>query len=190
MIEIPLLFIDTESDPKTKEPLCIQTGWNNHFETIKDFTHEERLSCLWNDAEAVIVYNAPYDLGVISSVYGNTYEWDGTFWRMSIFGNNYKVRRINGHRNIVRAFKHADGKRKSVPVIDLLKLWSILVDESDISLKQLIRREFGKEAIPYSPENALTREYQLQDVIYLEKLWYRFNSQVKIIPKKLKFLIL
>lgn len=23
-----------------------------------------------------------------------------------------------------------------------------------------------------------------------EKLWYRFNSQVKIIPKKLKFLIL
>jgi len=178
VIEIPLLFIDTESDPKTKEPLCIQTGYTNHYETIKNFKHPERLSSLWNGAEAVIMYNAPYDMGVISSVYGNTFEWDGTFWRMNIFENNYKVRRINGHRNIVRAFKHADGKRKSVPVIDLLKLWSILVDESDISLKQLIRREFGKEAIPYTAENALTREYQLQDVIYLEKLWYRFLEKV------------
>ena len=178
MIEIPLLFIDTESDPKTKEPLCIQTGYTNHYETIKNFKHPERLSSLWNGCEAVIFYNAPYDMGVISSVYGNTFVWDGTFWRMNIFENNYKVRRINGHRNIVRAFKHADGKRKSVPVIDLLKLWSILVDESDISLKQLIRREFGKESIPYTAENALTREYQLQDVIYLEKLWYRFLEKV------------
>ena len=91
--KITLLFIDTESDPKTKEPLCIQTGWNNHFETIKDFTHEERLSCLWNDAEAVILYNAPYDMGVISSVYENSYVWDGTFWKMNIFGGKYKVRK-------------------------------------------------------------------------------------------------
>ena len=179
MIKITLLFIDTESDPKTKEPISIQTGWNNHFETIKDFTHEERLGCLWNDAEAVIVYNAPYDMGVISSVYKNTYEWDGTFWKMDIFGGKYKVRRIQGHRNIVRSFKHSDGKRgKSVPVIDLLKLWSILVDETDISLKALIKREFGETPIPYSEENAKTRAYQLQDVIYLERLWYRFLERV------------
>ena len=44
VIEIPLLFIDTESDPKTKEPICVQTGYTGHFETVKDFKHSERLS--------------------------------------------------------------------------------------------------------------------------------------------------
>ncbi|MDD4422808.1 MAG: hypothetical protein PHD46_07210, partial [Eubacteriales bacterium] len=178
MTEITILFIDTESNPKTKEPICVQTAYTGHFETVKDFKHPERLSALWNEAEAVILYNAPYDMGVISSVYTNTYEWDGTFWKMEIFGGKYKVRRIQGHRNIVRSFKHSDGKRKSVPVIDLLKLWSILVDETDISLKALIKREFGETPIPYSEENAKTRAYQLQDVIWLEKLWYRFLERV------------
>ena len=173
--------MDTESDPETKEPISIQTAYTGHYETIKDFNHVERVKALWNNAEAVILYNAPYDMGVLSSVYDNSYKWDGNFWKMSLFGCNYKVKRINGHRNIVRSFNRSGTGIKSVPVIDLLKLWSILVDESNISLKALIKREFGAEPIPWSKENALSREYQLQDVIWLEKLWYRFLERVSSI---------
>ena len=61
-------FIDTESDIKTKEIISIQLKWGKYTEIIKNFNHLERLEALWEVSDAVIMYNAPYALGVLSSL--------------------------------------------------------------------------------------------------------------------------
>ena len=157
-----------------------------------------KISELWNNADAVVMFNAPYDLGVIAGMWKpeTSYEWvdnkSGAYWLIKAFRCAYRVRRISGFRNFIRAMgkthNEAGGeyakkarKPKSTPVIDLLKLWSILVDDGEkqsISLKALIERELHMRAIKYSPEAALTREYQLQDVDRLSDLWRVFLDRV------------
>lgn len=180
-----LLFVDTESDPVTKEPECIQLKWGKYTEIIKNFSHLERLEALWSNCDAVIMFNAPYDLGVLASLKGNSYEykyadevskWEmGDTWVFDICGFKYNVIKLGFARNVI-TFKDAP------PVIDVQKLWNILVSDKDNSLKALIREELGDEAILYSKENAKTRAYQLQDVVQLEKIWYKFLDKVSNIP--------
>ena len=171
-----VLYIDTESDIQTKEIISIQLKWGKYTEIIKNFNHLERLEALWEVSDAVIMYNAPYDLGVLSSLKGNSYEYKNNAWELSLFRFKYIVKRIGGFRNRIK------GKKNAPPVIDLLKLWSILVSDRDISLKSLIRKELHETPIPFSEENAKTRSYQLQDVIQLEKLWRVFLQKVENIP--------
>lgn len=171
-----ILIVDTESDSRTKEPISVQLKWGKYTEIIKNFNYLERLSALWSNSEAVIMFNAPYDLGVLSSLKGNTYEYKNDAWELTICGFKYRVKRINGFRNLIKPLGRAP------PVIDVLKLWSILISDRDISLKALIKKELGETAIPYSEENAKTRAYQLQDVIQLEKIWYIFLKKVENIP--------
>jgi len=147
------------------------------------------------------MYNAPYDLGVLSALWEgkNSYKWvekkDTNFWEMVIFGGKYTVKRINGFRNNIKhgvittdinSEKYDPRKRrpKAPPVIDLLKLWSILVDDGSthsISLKALIERELHEEAIHYNEVIAHTEAYQKQDVVALGKLWFVFLDRVKTI---------
>lgn len=176
-----LLFVDTESNPVTKEPETIQLKWGKHTEIIKNFKHLERLEALWENSDAVIMFNAPYDLGVLSRIRGQELEYKNDAWNMYIAGFNYRVKKLNIHSNVIKP-RPDIFKRYGPPVIDLLKLWSILIDNKDISLKSLIRKELGREAIPYTEENAKTRAYQLQDVVCLEELWYKFLDKVSTIP--------
>ena len=60
-----ILYVDTESDIKTKEVISIQLKWGKYTEIIKNFNHLERLYALWEASDAIIMYNAPYDLGVL-----------------------------------------------------------------------------------------------------------------------------
>ena len=169
-----LLYLDTESNPVTKEPESVQMrigGENYIFEP----NQTEEMKAVWQQADAVIAFNAPYDMGVLSSLGGNTYRWTGTFWDMVVFGQKYKVRRIDGHRNIIRNLKG------SIPVIDMLKLWSILVDDGrkhSIALKALIERELHAKPIHYSAETAKTTAYRVQDVEKLEELWQLFLTRI------------
>ena len=145
-----ILFVDTESDIHTKEIISIQLKWGKYTEIIKNFNHLERLYALWEASDAIIMYNAPYDLGVLSSLKGNSYTYKNNAWELSICGYTYIVKRIGGFRNRIK------GKKNAPPVIDLLKLWSILVSDRDISLKSLIRKELKETPIPYSEEKCTT----------------------------------
>ena len=197
-----LLFLDTESDVATKQPLSIQYAYGDDYGIITEFTDDtwHFLARMWEGAEGVVCFNAPYDLGVLSIAYPrNSYRWvsfgENKHWRITVFGEEYQVRRIGGFRNLIRplaASASPDGteypkNRKrpgSTPVIDLLKLWSILIDDGrdgSISLKALIRRELKKPAIEFSPELSTTTEYRLQDVICLRELWGVFLSRVSTI---------
>lgn len=195
-----ILYIDTESDPITKQPLTVQYRYGGEDGVISEFNDETYtlISSMWRDADAVIMFNAPYDLGVLSIAWPrhNSYEWTdtkhGQYWKICIFGCAYRVRRISGFRNLIkplarthddtgRAYQKKASRPASTPVIDLLKLWSILVDDGEkrsISLNALIERELHRKAIPYTPENAKTLEYQLQDVRCLEELWHIFLEKV------------
>ena len=190
------MYIDTESDINTKEPLSIQWRLDGEHGIVTSFDSEGYafLRSLWWRARAVIMYNAPYDLGVLAGAFGERNSWSwvksemGGYWDMVIFGHRYKVRRISGFRNLIKPFNTVEDVRgvplsakdrhtHSTPVIDLLKLWSILVDDGrggSLRLKELIRRELKEEAIDYSEEAALTDAYRYQDVDQLEKLWHVF----------------
>lgn len=179
---IILLFVDTETNPVTKEPESIQLKWGKYIEIIKNFNHLERLEALWENSDAVIIFNAPYDLGVLSRIKGKEPEYKQDKWYMEIAGFQYRVKRLNLHSNLIKPVGKNSNGVMAPPVIDLLKLWSILIEDKDISLKSLIKRELGVTPIPYSPENAKTRAYQEQDVVQLEKLWDIFLHKVSSIP--------
>lgn len=210
MIMTPnLLYIDTESDESTKQPLSIQWRFGGNHGIITEFNIDtwKKLASLWDAAEGVIMFNAPYDMGVLSGAYPgrNSWKWRDVkyaddhhsgYWDLKIFGNRYKVRRIAGFRNLIKPLsrvtdatgtEHNPKKKrpKSTPVIDLLKLWSIFVDdgrENGIGLKKLIKRELKKKPIQYSSETATTDEYRYQDVDCLEELWELFLERTSGIP--------
>ena len=195
-----LLYVDTESDPITKRPISVQWATQTESGVITEFTHEtyKFFRSLWFNAEAVVFFNAPYDMGVLSIAWAsmNSYKWvdnkSGQYWFISVCGHPYRVRRIGGFRNLIKGMpittsetgETLDKKKKrphATPVIDLLKLWSILVDDGSkhsISLKALIERELHTKAIHYTPETAQTLEYQLQDVEKLRELWQVFLDKV------------
>lgn len=191
-----ILFLDTESNPDTKQPECITwlRGHEQGIIGIFDSTSYLLLKELWDTSEAVLFFNAPYDLGVLSILYNNNYEWvtksikgeKSSSWKMELFKNNYEVRRISGFRNMIRVFnrtKKKTGKRnvngtKSTPIIDLLKLWSILVYDKDVSLKSLIKKELHCHVIPWSEESARTDAYRYQDVVKLRELFQIFLNKI------------
>lgn len=198
---MPLLYIDTESNPITKKPECITWLFEGKKGIIEKFNDDSYyfLKEKWNKAEAIILFNAPYDLGVLSICYPqNSYYWlirkifqeKASCWKINLFDNIYDVRKISFFRNLIKnrnrkklTKSHKEKGILSTPVIDLLKLWSILINENDIGLKSLIKKEFNKTVIPYSEINAKTEEYRYQDVIYLEKLFKRFFEKIKPIAE-------
>jgi len=196
-----ILYIDTESDPDTKQPQCITWKYEDMkgIATLFDSASFKQLKELWDRAEAVLMFNAPYDLGVLSICFpDNSYKWvtqkfndqKSSSWDIIVFRNRYQVRRLNFFRNLIKPLNRLDGSehsrrkgKKSTPVIDLLKLWSILVKDEDISLKSLIKDELGEQPIPWSKENAMTEAYRLQDVNCLERLWAVFHEKINDISE-------
>lgn len=202
-----VLYIDTESNIDTHRPECIQLRYRGKNYIISEFSpfNEDLIKTLWNSADAIVFYNAPYDMGVLSILFDNLYRWEEGddvktgFWKLTLFGNVYKVRRIGGHRNLIKPYnreKTAKEKKakqkgiKSTPIIDLLKLWSILIEGDDVTdskgvpvskaLKNVLKRfNYPKETIPYSPENAKTEAYRVQDVEGLEWLTKLFFEKVE-----------
>jgi hypothetical protein len=191
-----VLFIDTEHNPNNYEPISIQYLIGNNEGIITEFNTDSYnfLKKLWDNADAVIMYNAPFDLGKLSSIFGE-YKWvvqtidevKSAAWDLLILGNRYKVRKIGGHRNLIKPMnrvkktKHKGKGTASTPVIDLLKLWSIMVDDGrsgSIGLKAVVKREFDYDMLKWSEENAKTEQYMLDDVRYLKKLTYRFFEHI------------
>lgn len=186
-----ILYIDTESNPTTKKPECVQWLFRGKTGIFEDFSFDEyeKLKEMWVSADAVMMFNAPYDMGVLSCSYRwnacNWLEKDlSSFWKMLLFGNIYNVRKISFHRNLIKPlnmektkYKKAKGTR-STPVIDLLKLWSILIEDTDISLKSLIKRHLKKEPIKWNEEVSRTEAYRLQDVVCLEELTKLFFHKI------------
>lgn len=170
-----LLFVDTESDIETKEIISIQTGFNGVYQVLTP-ADSYRLYEMWNKAAAVIFFNAPYDMGVLSTLPHCKFTYTNDAWNLNLWGMKYRVKRINGFRNLIQT------GTTNPPVIDLLKLWSILIDDSDISLKSLIKKELHETPIPFTPENSRTYDYQIQDVKQLDRLWFLFLQKVNTIP--------
>jgi len=212
-----IAFIDTESDPVTKEPSSIQVRYGGDTYLFRSFNQVE-FKCIkkiWNECDGIVFFNAPYDMGVLSICFENEYKWQedkvdnetSSYWKLRLFDDDYKLRRISSHRNFIRpmnqyyskdntkliGFKNPQPKfnkkiphTTSKPVIDLLKLWSILVDDgsnNSIGLKSIVEREFGYKMAHWSPENALNEKYMSDDVEYLEKLWVRFLEKIKPISE-------
>lgn len=205
--------MDTESHPVSKEITSIQTRFKGVTTLFTSFSQRQFdiIKRMWDKSEAVVIFNAPYDMGVLSSTFDNEFKWveekvddeTSSYWKLRIFDNDYKVRKINSHRNLIKPLNRYYDKTntkvlgrknptpkynkkiphsKSTHVIDLLKLWSILIDDGEhasIGLKAIVEREFGYKMAHWSPENALDEKYMSDDVEYLEKLWYRFTEKIK-----------
>jgi hypothetical protein len=196
-----ILYLDTESKKDTGEPLYIQWRMNGVHGWLHSFTREDyyTLRALWWQAEAVIFFGAPYDIFTIAKAFApyTSWHWEetatGSIWDLKLFGHHYKIRGISGLRNLIKTFNTVElydgstpknGKRgvKSTPVIDFLKLWSILVDDGrdhKISLKALIERELKLPIYEYSDDDSLSIDYIMQDVDRLEDLWHVFLDRVK-----------
>ena len=195
---MPILFLDTESHPETKEIQTIQTRYEGKTEIYTLHDNREALWRCWINAGAVVMYNAPYDMGVLSTLPECSFEsrqekrYDEienrpvrakSYWRFTYPHMRYDVHYISGFRNWIRPLRSLEdkgrhGKNPTPPVIDLLKLWSILIEEKNIGLKALLKREFGWSVLEEGANIEKSREYAEQDVIGLEKLWYRFIEKV------------
>mgnify|MGYP000992440591 CR=1 FL=1 len=191
-----VLFVDTESNPTTKEPQSIQWRYRGEHGIITEFNEESFnfIKSMWDSASAVVGYNVLYDLGVLSVAFTqNTYDATeetprfGSLWVHKIFGHHYHTRKLGFHHNLIRRFNLYDiesgktiPKTNSTPVIDLLKLWAVLVDNrSKLSLSAVCNREFEDANMKeWSEDTALTDEYRIQDVVMLERLFNRFLEKV------------
>ena len=155
-----ILFIDTESDKTTKQPLTVQTLFNGRAEVYDFNTCYDEINAMFKIADAVCMWNAPYDMGVLALMDGNSFEWiqKGSqtktgAWRIRLFDNEYKVKRIGMHRNLIKPLNKTRNSQ-SVPIIDLQKLWTILIDDKTASLKKAIEKYLHVPAIYYSPDAA------------------------------------
>jgi hypothetical protein len=183
-----ILFIDTESDEQTKEVISIQVLYGDRAHVWSPETAKIKLPPLWQRARAVCAWNAPYDLGVLSSFMGG-YEWTesdipgaGGAWTIIIGQDKYRVKHLGFAKSLISARKRVNGDGISTPVIDLMKLWTILIDSRTPGLKATIRKYLGWEIIQYSETAAKTREYQLQDVYGPRALFEHFLSEISQIP--------
>ena len=195
-----ILFIDTEHNEETYAPESIQLLYDGEYTEITSFTPEaeNRITELWNKAEAIVAWGALFDIGKLSAMFTNSFRWieeerDGiktASWNMKLFHNNYKVRRIGGHRNLIKTMNrdkrtksHKEKGVKSTPIIDLLKLWSILIENGEhesLKLKEVLKRwKYTGDIIKYSKEAAKTSEYRKQDVLGLEFLMKIFLQKVE-----------
>jgi len=221
--------IDTESNPVTKQPLTIQVNMDGYEPVIfrAPYTDDDywTIKSYWEHAEGILFHNALYDMGVMAICFPqNRFRWKDSYekkgdywvnvggsWEFILFGNKYKARKINGHRNFIQNLnrvttdKFGDPvlvrrkkkrvyqsipKCKSTPIIDTLKLWSILIEDPDmvydkgwsLGLKGtkekpgLIPRWLKKKAIFYDEDN-LSDEYLKQDVVELSNIWKVFLKE-------------
>lgn len=186
-----ILFLDTESDTVTKEIESVQLRWNGENIILTPPIDVKCIKKYWDKAEAVIIHKALYDMGVLSTLPGNSFEWvkeeeeieenkrkDGCkkrtgSCRVTLFGHEYNLVNLNNKSNLIMCDK------KSTPVIDTLKLYSIFIESGKCGLKELGEKYLGKKMIHYSKENAKDIKYQTQDVEVLDDLWYFFLDRVK-----------
>ena len=198
-----LLFVDVETHEDTLQVLSIQWRYRGEHGIITEFTDEsyDTLKSLWDRASAVVAWNALFDLGALSVAYPQN-QFDATKkpeprpgqkspgrnWKITVFGHYYHMRKVGGHHNFITPYNRVDGAVdddgkgiKSTPVIDLLKLWSILIDSKNLSLLAVAKRHLQRDLIPYSAEAALTDEYRLQDVDVLDELIDVFLERVSTI---------
>lgn len=198
-----VLFLDTEHDEKTYQIESIQVLFRGEAKIITEMSpfNLDFIKSIWNKAEAIVTWNGLFDAGKLSSIGENSFKWiegeenKGAFWELNIFGNIYRVRRIGGHRNLIKGMKRqkteAEKRRKqkgvnSTPFVDLLKLWSILIEESEddpdkyvsLGLKNTLKRHGYKNVIEYSSENSKTEAYKLQDVYGLKFLTEIFLNKI------------
>ena len=159
-----ILFIDSESNPITKEPECLQWLIGDSYGIIEDFTDKEyyKIRELWSRADAVVMFNAPYDMGVLSIMFRkNSYKWKVTqhgsittektaAWNMGLFGNRYSVRKISFFRNMIKPMLHSAEQTKSLnikssaEVVKMLKQGRISVDEA-MKILRLIDKQVQVE---------------------------------------------
>lgn len=163
-----VLFLDTESDPKTKKPRTIQMLMNGEIEIINHPKKYKLLKEWMTKAKVVVIYNAPYDLGVLSIWYKNKNNWQEDKWHFKIEGFFYEVRRLGIGTNYIKS--HG----KAPKVFDMQKLWNLLVSNGVRKLEDIVWDEFKVKMIPWSDENSKTEAYQLQDVVLLAKTYVRF----------------
>ncbi len=198
-----LLFVDVETHEDTLQVLSIQWRYRGEHGIITEFTDETytTLKSLWDRASAVVSWNALFDLGALSVAYPQNrfdatkkpeprpgQKSPGRNWKITVFGHYYHMRRVGGHHNIIKHYNRVDGAVddggkgiKSTPVIDLLKLWAILIDSKGLSLSAVSQRHLNRELIPYSAEAALTDAYRYQDVDVLDELVDVFLEKVAAI---------
>ncbi len=198
-----LLFVDVETHEDTLQVLSIQWRYRGEHGIITEFDDETYavLKSLWDQASAVVAWNALFDMGALSVAYPqNTFDATkkpiprpgrrspGRNWRITVFGHYYHMRRVGGHHNFITAYNRVDGAVdddgkgiKSTPVIDLLKLWAILIDSKGLSLSAVAKRYLQRDLIPYSAEAALTDAYRYQDVDVLDELVDVFLEKVSTI---------
>lgn len=185
-----ILFVDTECEPENNYLYSIQLRYNGKnylYKIPEDLDKIGEIADMWNNAKAVVMWNAPFDMGQVSKrkLPGNNWEYvteinnkqdkygepmKFSYTRMEIFGNVYKVKRLNRHSNFIRV----DGK--GTPVIDLLKLFYLFVRDKKLSLKETAVDYLGREMIPYTKASARTEAYQKQDVEALDGLWCFFED--------------
>lgn len=186
-----LLFIDTETNEDTQDIDCITYLIGDKKGIIEEFNEKSYmfLRDLWYSSEGVVFFNAPFDMGVLSKAYKyNGFKWVekednetgvvSSYWDMLLFGCRYKVKKLSKKANFIQPIN----RKNVIPIIDLLKLWDILIDSKNkIGLKVLIERHlnWGDKIIPYSKENAKLEEYRYQDVIAPKELMYIFLDKIK-----------
>lgn len=187
-----ILFVDTECDEVTNRSTFIQLRYNGKNIILEPPFDVKRIKRYWTKAKAVVMHNAPYDMAQLSKLPGNSWEWveeineqgknPGTgesgvfaYWEMKLFGYTYKVKDLGQKHNLIRV-----KERRGTPVIDTLKLYDIFLDK-DTSLKQLAPKYLKRYMIPYSPENAKTYEYLVQDVEALDGIFCRFKHEMEAI---------
>lgn len=174
-----VLFLDTENDGNTKEPISIQLLMNGAYENIDLQNGESRkVFTEWlKKANRVVAWNILYDTGLASSLEGNSYDWiedkkGNGKWEFLIEGNKYRVKSLG------KTFSKLESFGKAPPLFDLLKYWTIMIAGKPRSLKDVVWDEFNFRMIQWSEENAQTPEYQLQDVVWLERVYIRFFEKI------------
>lgn len=182
-----ILFIDSETNETTNELISIQVYYNGVTEIFTDKNQLDRLKLLWKNAKAVIIWNAFFDMGFMSSLPGNSKDWvvtektvgdetkETSQWIFNLFGCKYEFKVLGARFNRIKPIDNAP------PVIDLLKLWKMMIQAKNNGLKAVVKKYLGIDMIPYNKENALTDAYQLQDVLVLRPLWYYFLDKVSTI---------
>lgn len=198
-----VLFLDTEHNEDDYSIDCVQVLYRGKAEIITEFSpfNLDKLKSYFNNSDAIITWNGLFDGGKLATLGDNTYRWvedeagRGAYWELNLFGNIYRVRRIGGHRNLVKCMNRekteAERRRKqkgtpSTPFIDMLKLWSILIESDNtqnisLALKDTLKRHGYKDIIKYSKENAKTEAYRLQDVYGLKYLTEIFLNKIESI---------
>lgn len=192
-----VLFIDTENPGRGKEITSVQLRYNGKNYVLTPPIDVKFIEKLWREAKAVVFHNALYDMGVLSTLPGNSWEWcerissrekdyetgeNGkfTYYQLKLFGFAYKVKRLSSVYSYINTDNNEKGMGNGTPVIDTVKLYDIFIDKES-SLKKLAPKYLHRYMIPYSDENALTYEYQIQDVEALDGVYCHFMLEMESI---------